>query len=254
MSHILHARNNQTMPKNADWIDWKDSVAKQILLNDLKLGVLSLDENVVSATQAWELYRDRPPFANVVFSQFKARLKDHRAQVVKIAWKESAARQVLLDDLESGFLSLKENEVSATQAWEHYRNLPEFSNVAFSQFKEQLKSHRDQVGKKRSLSVKQSMALDHDRLIHPCQDFNDRSERVFDRSKAKQLLREDVKNKKHEAMIPSKLQRSRPEEYMQFKPDIFKGRIYQEVRRQKFINYLEAKRAKGKAQGKSKNS
>jgi ribosomal protein S21 len=39
------------------------------------------------------------------------------------------------------------------------------------------------------------------------------------------------------------LQESRPE-YKGFKRDKFKDRIHQEVRRQKFINYLDSKRSK----------
>ena len=46
---------------------------------------------------------------------------------------------------------------------------------------------------------------------------------------------------KHATMVPSQLQQTRPE-YMMFKPKKFKEHIYQEVRRGKYINYLNKKR------------
>jgi hypothetical protein len=69
-----------------------------------------------------------------------------------------------------------------------------------------------------------------------------RSEPVFDLSPAKLLLRADVMEGKHHRMTPTELKNSRIE-YRPFKAKKFKHRIYQEVRRQKFINYLNLKRA-----------
>ena len=85
-------------------------------------------------------------------------------------------------------------------------------------------------------------ALARDRLLYPRQTHNDRGEPLFDLSVAKLLLREDVKANRHVTMKPSEFQRTRTE-YMPFKPSIFKHRIYQEVRRKKYLYYLELKRA-----------
>jgi hypothetical protein len=65
---------------------------------------------------------------------------------------------------------------------------------------------------------------------------------VFDVSNAKMLFRGDVADGKDLTMHPALLQQSR-REYHPFKPKTFKARIYQEVRRVKFLNYLEKKRA-----------
>jgi len=161
-----------------------------------------------------------------------------------IDWRNSEARQIILEDLEEGILPLDANEVSAERAWDFYRHLPEFvgPGVVFSQFKERLKDHRKQVKRRQDQSRRESQALAHDRQLYPRQMHNHRGEPVFDLSNAKQLLHDDVKDKKHLSMTPSELQRTR-REYMIFKPNKFKHRIYQEVRRQKFIFYLELKRA-----------
>ena len=90
----------------------------------------------------------------------------------------------------------------------------------------------------------ESEALAHDRGLFPRQTENHRGEPVFDLSAAKLLLRADVEEGKHLQMTPSQLQLYRVE-YEPFDPRKFAHRIYQEVRRKKFINYLNQRRARG---------
>ena len=160
-----------------------------------------------------------------------------------IDWLNSEARQIILDDLESELLPLDEEEVSADMAWEFYRHLPEFvgPNISYIQFIERLAAHRQQVKKKFERSHREEAALAHDRKLYPRQTHDHRGLPVFDLHAAKLLLRQDVIDKKHETMVPSELRKTRPE-YCEFKQEIFKQRVYQEVRYRKFINYLEWKR------------
>ena len=61
-----------------------------------------------------------------------------------IDWANSAAREIILEDLEpNGFLHNK-NDMPALEVWKFYQNLPEFKGppVVFSQFEIQLKDHR----------------------------------------------------------------------------------------------------------------
>ena len=85
-------------------------------------------------------------------------------------------------------------------------------------------------------------ALEHDRRLNPRRTKNARGEPVFDSTKAKAFLKEDVKDGKHKRMKPCQLQKTR-KVYQLFRLDIFRQRIYQEVRAQKFNFYLEIKRA-----------
>ena len=158
-----------------------------------------------------------------------------------IDWTTSPARQVILDDLHRGILPVDAAELSAEEAWEVYRHNAEFANVVFDQFKERLKKHRAKAGVDRVRATRESQALAHDRSLFPRQTQNNRGETVFDLSAAKLLLRDDVAEGKHERMTPSQLQESRVE-YHLFNATKFKHRIYQEVRRVKFINYMNAKR------------
>jgi hypothetical protein len=159
-----------------------------------------------------------------------------------INWRHSKARLIIVSDLEQDLLPVDENVMSAEHAWEAcYRDQEEFAKVPFPQFEERLKDHREQLAKRLARSDSEARALAQDRQLHPRQTHNHRGEPVFHLSTAKQLLRDDVKNKLH--INNPDFQAMRPE-YMMFKKSKFGDRIRQEVRRQKFLHYLELQRAK----------
>jgi hypothetical protein len=81
----------------------------------------------------------------------------------------------------------------------------------------------------------------HDRQLHPRQLKNHRGELVFDLHPAKLLLRGDIMAGVHAEMVPSQFQGTRAE-YKEFDSDIFRQRIYQEERFQKYWNWLDDKR------------
>jgi hypothetical protein len=160
-----------------------------------------------------------------------------------INWGTSLAKKIIMLDLEEGILALNEEDMSAEEAWKTYRHMAEFESIVFDQFKAKLADNREQVQALANRSAKEEYWMSHDRLLHPRQMHNDRGEPVFDLSVAKLLLREDVIANRHVAMKPSEFQRTRTE-YMAYKPRIFKDRIYQEVRRKKYLYYLELKRTR----------
>ena len=252
-------------PTKPQYIKWVNSAAKEIILADLKKGKLTLDDNELPARRAWDtLYCHQNEFSNVPFEQFEKPLRDHRKQVLtklsrgkrkecnptqppkptNIKWKTSVAREIILTDLEEGRLALYENELPAREAWDTiYCHLHEFRNVPFEQFKKQLEAHRKQALKKTKKAFNEEISFIHDRSLHPRPLANKRGEPSFDGTPAQELLREDVRNKLHEVMTPSQLQASQPE-YKVYKPAIFKQRIYQEEKYQKFVFLLELKQMK----------
>lgn len=243
------------MPTN---IDWRYSDARKILLQDLESGALTLDEEEMTALTAWTIYSSKEAFKNVEYQQFKRQLKAHRSQVKKrrdktseetpnkgaysIDWRRSHARVVLLEDLESGDLPLEEEEMTSLQAWAIYRKKEAFSGlVEYPQFKRQLKAHQDQVKKRLSKSAEQVKALERDQKIHPRTLYNHRGELKFDLTPAKLLLREDMKKKLHETLPLSEFWRTRSQ-YQRFTKAKFAERIKQEIRRSKFVNWMNLKR------------
>lgn len=163
-----------------------------------------------------------------------------------IDWRNSEAKAALLKHLLDGVLTLDESEVSAEEAWAtRYSNMTEFANVVFEQFKLQLKAHRKLIKEKTSAANVQEAALQHDRRIYPEKTHYESGRPIFRMSPAQSLLGADVRDGRHREMTPATLKSSRPE-YDEWALPIFRQRIYQEVRRQKFINYLEWKREESK--------
>jgi hypothetical protein len=160
-----------------------------------------------------------------------------------IDWVACAGRSIILEDLEPGGILDGQGRWLAEDLFRYYKTLPEFEKVVFSQFEARLISHRKQAKSARELADRDAQAMVHDRSLYTRLPYNGRGEQVFDMHPAKFLLRLDVKNKVHETMVPSAFQKTRPE-YMVFKPKIFKHRIYQAVRLEKWLRFLSNKRAK----------
>jgi hypothetical protein len=107
-------------------VDWRKSDARAIVLRHLEEGLLSLDENEVSAETAWRMFKEKPQFKHVEFDQFKLRLRDHRKQIQnkreKETWNNSTAKQIILSDLEKGEIQCNE---TVENVWLLYKSRPE---------------------------------------------------------------------------------------------------------------------------------
>ena len=160
-----------------------------------------------------------------------------------IDWRSSAAKAIILRDLEPDGQLFGMDHLPAETVFEFYRGLPGFENVVFDQFKKRLADHRTQSARDRRYAERDAEACRVDRLVHPRNTSNSRGELVFDLHPAKRFVRRDVANGIHKTMSPLELQVSRPA-YREFSRKIFKHRIYQEVRRQKFLHWLEIQRNK----------
>lgn len=163
-----------------------------------------------------------------------------------ISWRGSEARCLIIEDVVSGALPLYESECTAEVAWDIlYKDNVAFADVPFAQFKARLRDHRAQVKKSVGRSMHEEKCLMHDRSLFPRKLKNARGELVFDLHPAKDILREDVAAKKHVGIKPEVLWRSHPE-YGEFDKDVFRGHLYQEIRRVKFINFLQMRREEEK--------
>jgi hypothetical protein len=175
-----------------------------------------------------------------------------------IKWVTSDAKKIIIEDLEGQLLPLYEIQLSTNDAWAVYSQLPEFAKVPFSQFKSRLKDHRAQVLKRRERVGEEEAAFIQFRAKNPRKTHNNRFEPVFDMLPAKLLLRQDVKDGLHLTMTPNQLQKFRPEyhlpEHHALSPDKFKGRIYQEARRQKYFYWLKLKTAEWNKRKKNRHA
>ena len=234
--------------KNPKFIDWRNSRARDRLLQDLQPGGF-LHNNTIDPAAAFEHYRSLEDFRGVCWEQFKARLRDHRKQQENlpkkkkfIGWRKSAAREILLQDLTPphGIL-VGLDEMSAESLWNFYKTEEGFAKVPFEQFKLRLKDHRKQTNEHFILSAREYEFLQHDRAITPRTEFDEDGDPIWHMHDAAKLLRDDVEKNLHDGKTPSQMQSTRTE-YKAFQDNVFKNQFYAAIKRKKFINYLEMKR------------
>jgi hypothetical protein len=151
-----------------------------------------------------------------------------------VPWETCPGRAILLEDIKSGHLP---GGVSAKEAWKTYCTLPEFDGVVFDQFAKRLEDHRAQVAKFHARKWDDEMAYASDTFLN---HYPRRKDGAWEGSEAQQLLKLDVKNGAHLRMRPSDLKQTRSQ-YLTFDLKEFRGHIYQEVKLNKFINWLNTK-------------
>ena len=112
--------------KKPGWIEWRSSDAREIILSDLRRGVLSLEEEVDSTEEAYDNYMNLAAFAGplIVFDQFKERLKGHRKQVKKefdrSGWEHAAAENDRLNHPRPTHNHDGVPDIELTEAWEPF--------------------------------------------------------------------------------------------------------------------------------------
>ena len=160
-----------------------------------------------------------------------------------VNWKSHAAREILMEDLEpGGWLHGKDDEDAKCVCGVYQSRQDEFKHILFEQFEVRYNEAIKKAAKRRARSAEEEEFLKHDRLLHPRQSHNHRGEPVFDMDiEAKEQLQDDIKQKLHKELTPMELWELRPA-YQKYKLDKFRPRIYQAIRKQKFINWLEKKR------------
>jgi hypothetical protein len=166
-----------------------------------------------------------------------------------VKWRKHAAREIILQDLNHGGWLYDEIEekgeldFAVVFALYNHKQPEVFNEIEFSQFEARLTDYVEKNKERRDRSKIEYGWFAQYRELNPRQLRNERGELVFDLHEAKALLRADVKAGKHSSMVPSHFQGTRTE-YEEFDGDIFRQRIYQEERYQKYLNWLESKRTK----------
>ena len=125
-------------------------------------------------------------------------------------------------------------------AWQFYKQLDGFSNVPFAQFKKQLTAHQSQVRVRKERLGDEEKAFKEFRKLNPRKTHNNKGEPVFDTMPGKMLLCQDIKEGKQLSMAMDSFYISQ-DEYKCLQQHKFKERVYQETRRQKYINFLQTR-------------
>ena len=169
-----------------------------------------------------------------------------------VNWRKHPAREIILNDLNHGGWVFEEIEklkvgeelnLALIFALYNHRKPEIFNEIDFEQFRVRMKDYLKKNRERRQRSKQEFDWMQEQKLLFPRSLQNHRGEIVFDLHPAKKMLRQDVRNGRHTELTPSQLQDSRTV-YQAFDRKIFRHRIYQEIRFQKYCNWLEDKRNK----------
>eukprot|EP00980_Cylindrotheca_fusiformis_P018858 scaffold6293_cov120-Cylindrotheca_fusiformis.AAC.3 len=227
-------------------LDWDFSAAKAMLDADFGTDKLPAEEKKLSVKDAWKNYENTNDWKGVSYGFFSQKVRALRTKWSRqdgIDWGKSAARMIILYDLESSRLSTDNDEDPPSEVWEEiYSKLEEFEDVPpYWQFEENVIKLRKAHDKSIDKSLQEDLILADDLAKNPTTTHNARGEPKFYLTRAKQLLRHDIEKKNHVGLTASDFQQTRVE-YHPFEKRKFRERIRQEIRFQKYRNYLQDKR------------
>ncbi|CAB9507153.1 hypothetical protein SEMRO_295_G110320.1 [Seminavis robusta] len=137
--------------------------------------------------------------------------------------------------------------MKAKDVFEHYQDEAAFEKVPWKNFSDRLKRLRNKVVDKNNRSKRDADALVHDRKIYPTQTHNEQGQLRWHGSEAEKLLEKDVDEEKHISMTKIELYNSRLE-YQHFNLRVFRGHVYQELKKRKFLAYCKTTK-RGKEYG-----
>lgn len=148
-------------------------------------------------------------------------------------WRSSVARQLMEQDILSGAIPLTNAEMSPRAV---HSLRPEFAQLPYDSFSRRLKALRALCKAKMDRGISDAAAYHSDRTRFDQQPtFAALGLPRWENSDAQTLLKHDITHGLHLRMTPKQLHESRPE-YQVFSLTTFRGHIYQEVKRRKFIS------------------
>jgi hypothetical protein len=153
----------------------------------------------------------------------------------KKPWRNSKAKDQLIKDLKDGTIPVFAADMPPLVA---YRSRQVYQDHDYEQFRDHLNDLRKKIREKKDRSFQDAAALEHDRAICPKAMHDHRGFPKWDVSEAQKLLSKDVEDGKDKTCSPQELWHSN-DAYKEFPLEVFRGHIYQERRRQKFLKWLE---------------
>lgn len=172
-----------------------------------------------------------------------------------VDWTDSSAREYLYNLLLEGKVPGRK-EITPKKLYDEYlKDRPEFKpfqNYTKLGFATKLSSLRDKVEKRQGRATKDAARLAHDRLIFPAPTVDTKGDVMWQESAAQKLLQKDIADGKHKTMKPKVLYETKASYYENYELDVFRRRIYQELKAIKHIKYLTEKRAEKAAKEEEK--
>ena len=157
----------------------------------------------------------------------------------KIKWKKSKGKRLLYKDLMDGIVPLVDdpNFNAGTIFFMH----EEYGEYDPNKFAGRLKAMRDAVREANTRADDDFEALVKYKEIHKSSLFSHYGYGEFQGSEAQRLLQKDIADGLHQSMGKKDLYASRPEYFNEYPLNVFRDRIYQEIRTAKYLHTCNVK-------------
>jgi len=177
-----------------------------------------------------------------------------------IKWEDSNAKALLRKDIIDGIVPLEakddQNE-STMPLFDIYNSRIEFADYKYEKFSSRLSSLRNTLANEFDRVALDQAAFDNYKKNHPVLTGFSRLGLIeWQGSESQRLLLLDIEAGKHLTMSKVDLYGDKPEYYNEFPLEVFRDKMYQELRTAKYLHTLEVKgkdpRKKGKKGKKGK--
>jgi hypothetical protein len=151
--------------------------------------------------------------------------------VTAVPWNKSDAKRLLERDLASGLIPVSGRDMGSLAV---YASRPEYAAFPVNVFTRRLAALRVLARGQNARRASDAAALMRDQQLRPQATHNSNGVLRWEGSDAERLLKDDMSNGVHTQMAPQAMYNTRAE-YQLFTLDQFRGHIYQESKRRKFI-------------------
>ena len=238
-------------------IPWAESWARILLEKDIqkeKVPLKAKDENGnFTIPRMGEIYEMRPEYAAYHRDKFSSRLSALRASVQgdngkkgeikepKIQWKHSEAKNLMYEDLMNGNITLDVGDVKETkeELEEIYAMHIEYSLYRFSRFRRRLGDLRKAIIDCDTRAAEDKKDVFAYIKNNPASTYSHKGYIEWAGSEAQALLLEDIEEGLHTKIGKKELFGSRPAYYENFPLDVFRDKVYQEIRTAKYLHTCE---------------
>ena len=162
----------------------------------------------------------------------------------KIKWKKSKARALLYADIKEGRVPLvaKDADGKPTMALKDiYALHPEFQDYDYGKFSSRVSGVRKIIQGCTNRAAADLAAFNNYKANHPPSVSSHKGYIQWQGSKARECLLEDIKEGKHKRLSRQELFGSNAEYYENFNLDVFREKLYQELRTAKYLHTIEVK-------------
>jgi hypothetical protein len=153
--------------------------------------------------------------------------------------RKQTAETLLYHDLTNGVIPLASKDMPPKDA---YQRRPEYCLVKYEWFRTRLRVLRNRIRSQRDSAASELEALHHDRRLFPVLNEDVGGQVVQWRgSQASRLLKLDLDDEKDKSLSPMELYYTRKEYYENFSLEVFRKHKDQEIKRRKYVAYLQQK-------------